>query len=275
LDARNFFEAHSRPGPFRRNQFGGAVGGPVLRNRLFFFANYEGFRQVQATPQGGFTPTETMFNGDFSGVPSTIYDPSTYSSAAGQRQPFPGNAIPASRINAVAQKLLPYYLPGSSYSVRPLNMFAEPAQTRVSDQGGLRVDASISQRQTLFAQYIHDVSPVDDPGLFSVSGLYYHMDAELAMVQLTSTLGPQVVNELHLGFTRPFLFYGGIGQPGLERQIGLTGTADVNGVPGITLGGFSSFGTAQSIIGSIGDRAHRGAQSWICPLLGTAFCRQS
>jgi len=60
-----------------------------------------------------------------------------------------------------------------------------------------------------------------------------------------------LVNELHLGFTRPYLFYGGIGQPGVEQKIGLTGTADVNGVPGITLGGFSSFGTAQSIIGNI------------------------
>jgi hypothetical protein len=251
LDARNFFEAQSHPGPFRRNQFGGAVGGPVLRSRLFFFANYEGFRQVQATPQGGFTPTETMFNGDFSGVPTTIYDPSTYSSATGQRQPFPGNAIPSSRINAVSQKLLAYYLPGSSYNARPLNVFAEPAQTQVSDQGGLRMDANISQSQTLFAQYIHEVSPVDNPGLFPVSGLYYHMDTQLAMVQLTSTLGPQVVNELHLGFTRPFLFYGGIGQPGLEKNFGITGTADVNGVPGITLGGFSSFGTAQSVIGNI------------------------
>lgn len=77
------------------------------------------------------------------------------------------------------------------------------------------------------------------------------MNTELAVVQLTSTLSPSVVNELHLGFTRPFLFYGGIGKPGVETQLGVTGTADPNGVPGITLGGFSSFGTAQSVIGNI------------------------
>jgi hypothetical protein len=251
LDARNFFEAQSHPGPFHRNQFGAALGGPILHNRLFFFANYEGFRQVLAAPQGGFAPTEAMFNGDFSALSATIYDPESINAATGQRQPFAGNVIPSSRLNPAAQKLLGYYLPGSSYNTRPLNVFREPVQTQDSDQGGLRVDANLTKSHTLFGQYMQEESPVDNPALFPVSGLFYHMNTEFSMAQLTSVLSPRVVNELHLGFTRPYLFYGGIGQPGLEQKIGLTGTADVNGVPGITLGGFSSFGTAQSIIGNI------------------------
>jgi len=251
LDARNFFEEQAHPGPFRRNQFGAALGGPILRNRLFFFANHEGFRQIRATPQGGFAPTQDMFNGDFSGLSTVIYDPLTYDSATGQRLPFSGNVIPPDRINPVAQKLLAYYLPGSSLSTLPSNVFREPVQTQNSDQGGLRVDANLSKNHTLFSQYMQEVSPVDNPTLFPVSGLYYHMNTELAMIQLTSTLGPHLVNELHMGITRPYLYYGGIGQPGVEQNIGLTGTADGNGVPGITLGGFSSFGTAQSIIGNI------------------------
>ena len=251
LDARNFFEAQPSPGPFRRNQFGGAVGGPILRNRLFFFVNYEGFRQVKASPQGGFAPTQAMFGGDFSALSTVVYDPATFNPATGQRQPFPGNSIPASRINPVAQKLLAYYLPGSSYSTRPLNVFRDPVQTQDSDQGGLRMDANLSKNQALFGQYMQEESPVDNPALFPVSGLFYHMSTEFAMAQLTSTLGPRLVNEVHLGFTRPYLFYGGIGQPGVEQNVGLTGTADVNGVPGVTLGGFSAFGTAQSIIGNI------------------------
>jgi hypothetical protein len=251
LDARNFFETQPHAGPFHRNQFGGALGGPILHNRLFFFANYEGFRQVLAAPQGGFAPTQAMFNGDFSTLPATIYDPASFDPATGKRLPFAGNAIPSSRLNPMAQKMLPYYLPGSSYNLRPLNVFQEPVQTQVSDQGGLRVDANLTTKHTLFAQYMQEESPVDNPALFPVSGLFYHMNTEFAMVQLTSALTPSLVNELHLGFTRPYLFYGGIGQAGLEQKIGLTGTADVNGVPGITLGGFSSFGTAQSVIGNI------------------------
>ena len=251
LDARTFFEAQAHPGPFHRNQFGGALGGPIVRNRVFFFANYEGFRQVQATAQGGFAPTQSMFNGDFSALPINVYDPASFSAGTGQRQVFPGNSIPSGRINPVAQKLLAYYLPGSSYNARPLNVFGEPVQTQDSDQGDIRVDASLSKKHNLFGQYIHEVSPVDSPSLFPVSGLYYHMNTELAVVQLTGTLSPSMVNELHAGFTRPFLFYGGIGKPGVETQVGLTGTADPNGVPGITLSSFSSFGTAQSVIGNI------------------------
>jgi hypothetical protein len=251
LDARNFFEAQPHPGPFHRNQFGGALGGPIRRDRVFFFANYEGFRQVLAAPQGGFTPTQAMFDGNFSALPATIYAPASFSSATGQRQPFAGNIILPGEINPVAQKLLSYYLPGSSYNTRPLNVFGEPVQTQNSDQGGMRADFNLSKNHTLFAQYTQEVSPVDNPALFPVSGLYYHMNTEFAMVQLTSTLRPNLVNELHVGFTRPYLFYGGIGQNGVEQKVGLTGTADVNGVPGITLGGFSSFGTAQSVIGNI------------------------
>ena len=251
LDARNFFEAHPHPGPFRRNQFGGAVGGAIRPNRIFFFANYEGLRQSQATAQGGFAPTQDMFNGNLSTLPATLYDPATFDPVTGLRQPFADNIIPSGRINPMAQKLLAYYLPGSSYNKRPLNVFQDPVQTQSSNQVGGRLDANLGKNNTLFGQYLRESSPVNNPAVFPVSGLFYHMNTQLAMVQLTSTLNSHLVNEVRLGWTRPSLFYGGIGQPGLEQQLGLTGTADTNGVPGITLGGFSAFGTAQSLIGNI------------------------
>lgn len=174
LDARNFFEAQPHPGPFRRNQYGGAMGGPIRRNKIFFFADYEGFRQVLAAPQGGFAPTQDMFKGDFSALPTTIYDPASFNSATGQRQPFSGNIILPGQINPVAQKLLAYYLPGSDYKTRPLNVFRDPVQTQNSDQGGMRVDGNLGSKHTLFGQYMHEVSPVDNPGLFPGSGLFYH-----------------------------------------------------------------------------------------------------
>lgn len=255
FDGRNFFSPESQPGPFRRNQFGGAVGGPIRRNRLFFFAHYEGHRQVLSDTVQAFTPSEKMFKGDFSEIlPTKIYDPNTYDAATGQRQAFPDNIIPADRINSMADKLLAYYLAGSSYNTRPLNVSGDPRTTDRSDQFGGRVDVNLGANTTLFGQYVREDSPVVDNGLFPVSGYVYPLNTQLAMVQLTTTLSAHLVNEFRLGWTRPSLFYGGVSQLGLQNRIGFTGTADKNGPPGVNLNGFSSFGTSQSVIGNIDEQ---------------------
>jgi hypothetical protein len=112
LDAKNFFD---RPNddipPFKRNQFGFTVGGPVYipklvdgRNKAFFFANYEGLRERKALTQLATVPFAEQRGGDFSRVSHTIYDPltRTYSgNTVSGAQPFPGNRIPADRIHSV------------------------------------------------------------------------------------------------------------------------------------------------------------------------------
>jgi hypothetical protein len=93
LDSRNFFSATR--GILQQNQYGFALGGPVLiprlvngKDKIWFHTNYEGLRQIQTLTSNGFTPTSTMFGGNFQEVPQTIYDPSSFSSATNQRQPF-------------------------------------------------------------------------------------------------------------------------------------------------------------------------------------------
>ncbi len=107
LDARGYFPTF-RP-PEKQNQFGGRVGGFIIKDKLFFFGNYDGYRYRAATnPTLQFVPTTAMLNGDFSALPQTIYDPlSTICNAAGvcSRTPFPGNIIPKSRISSVSASL--------------------------------------------------------------------------------------------------------------------------------------------------------------------------
>jgi hypothetical protein len=100
VNARNFF-ATSRDN-LKRSQFGGTLGGPIVKNRAFFFFGYQGTR-LRTDPQltRQFLPTAAMRSGDFSGVSGTIIDPVT-------RQPFPGNRIPADRLSPVTQAFLKY-----------------------------------------------------------------------------------------------------------------------------------------------------------------------
>jgi len=119
-DAKNFFAQQATP--FRRNQYGGALGGPAIKNKLFFFGDYQGTRF--STSQPGYTtaPTDKMYNGDFSelydltqpkdaagGAYGQLYDPAsrTFDSSGNvtSATPFPGNIIPASRFDPVTSKM--------------------------------------------------------------------------------------------------------------------------------------------------------------------------
>ncbi len=96
LDARGYF----RPAPLpkdllRRNQFGGVLSGPVRHDKTFFLINYEGQRQLQQSGQTNIVPTLAQRSGDFSASSKPVIDPLSGT-------PFPGNIIPASRINPVS-----------------------------------------------------------------------------------------------------------------------------------------------------------------------------
>ena len=252
LDARGFFDTVSPP-PFRRNQFGGAAGGPIIKNRLFVFGDFEALRQVRINQGRGFTPSAKMFNGDFSELlPNTvIYDPSTFNPSTGLRQAFNGNIIPPGEINSVAKNLLAYYASGSSFASQPFNFFTSVPTRFNANKGTLRVDASLTPRNQIFGQFSEEDSPVVDAGLFPLSGRAFPLNTKLATVQWTSSLNPRMVNELRVGWTRDLVFDQGETAANLAPQLGIPGTADPNGVPGIGMTGFSGFGRSAGNLGNI------------------------
>ena len=257
MAARNYFSVNATTGqpiplgPYHQNQFGFDVGGPILKNRLFYFVNYEGYRQSQSAIVNAYTPTMDMFNGDFSQAGVNIYDPATYNPATNTRTQFPGNKIPANRISDAIKTLLGYYTPGSSLASKPNNVSGTPRTTLNSDQFMGKIDYNINQKNQIFAQGNWLNAPANNPGLFPGQGTAFPLDTELVNVGWNWTLSSSKVNELRIGGIRDSVYDEGLPVSGLQQKLNVTGTADPNGVPGIGLTGFTGFGTSTGLIGNL------------------------
>ncbi|MBI3679204.1 MAG: TonB-dependent receptor [Acidobacteria bacterium] len=155
FDANGFFSnRNGRPkAPFRFNQFGFTLGGPLTPSRqsTFFFVNYEGIRTVNPGSSTFTVPTAGMKNGDFSGISDIVYDPSTIQ-PNGTRLPFSGNRIPSSRFNPVAVKMLSYY-PDPTQTGVSNNYFSQAGSTGRSDNFSAKIDRRISDRQNLYGRF--------------------------------------------------------------------------------------------------------------------------
>ncbi len=242
MDARNFFS--SIPEPFKRNQFGGSAGGFVKRDKVFFFGNYEGFRQRLGVIQRGTFPTQALLSGNFAGLP-VIYDPLTYDAATNTRQPFPNNQIPANRINAVSKNFFPFIpvatVQGSN------NVQGTPVQRLDDDQYNVRADWLISSNNSLFGRFTHQNAPLSPAALAPLAGSLVKSKGTSAVAQLTSSISPTVVNVARASYTYMELF----GQQvpvstNLAQAIGITGvsTSPINfGVPGVAWQGYSGIGS--------------------------------
>ncbi len=145
MDARNFFS--STVTPFKRNQYGGTFGGPIIKDKTFFFFSYQGTRLTGgASPSVATPPSAALRQGDYSGSSRIIIDPLT-------GQPFPGNVIPSDRFDPLAQKLLQYIpLPN-----QPNGTFvAKPHTDQTDDQFSVKVDHNISAKDHLAGRFFFD-----------------------------------------------------------------------------------------------------------------------
>ncbi|HXJ40286.1 MAG TPA: hypothetical protein VNH18_13485, partial [Bryobacteraceae bacterium] len=173
LDAKNFFDRADLPIPaYQLNQFGGSIGGPVIKSKTFFFADYEGYREKQGQTKVITVPTAVQKAGNFAGIARNgIFDPGTTTPVTSggtttyTRTRFPGDTIPASRFDPLAARIVALY-PNPQTSAFANNYVANPQKLSNLDRGDIRIDHQISASQTFFGRYSIDNSDLHIPNTF-------------------------------------------------------------------------------------------------------------
>lgn len=208
LNARNYF-APDR-GTFHQNQFGGMLGAPVVKDKLWAFGWYEGFRKVLSSNSFSQIPTATQLGGDFTGYPQ-IYNPFTTvqvgTDSSGNpifsRQPFTNNQVPQSLINPAALALIKQLYPANPNNNTPEGNYlnTEPIVTD-SNQYGIRLDEAIGQKTTLFGRYTNDATKKTEPNTLPNFPYYQKQIGTQAVLGATYSFSPTAVLDLRGQYLR-------------------------------------------------------------------------
>lgn len=215
FDANDFFANSQGRGkvPFRQNQYGIAVGGPVYipklyptRDKTFFFFNWEGFRRRRGSTAISTTPVTGQREGDFSQQAKQIFDPLTSRFNERQqivRQPFAGNRIPSARISPAIRLLIDTYMPAPNREGLINNLVNTQSQSADRDAQVARVDHIFNESNNLFVRYTHQnsalVSPGANPNFYSNS----RFDGHNLSVGYNKLMGANKVLEIKFGYNNP------------------------------------------------------------------------
>ncbi len=251
FDANNFFANRNHlPSPaLRRNQFGGTVGGPIVRNRVFWFVSYQETRQQSQLTGATTVPTPAEIQGNFGNI--AVYNP--FGLANGIRPPFPNNVIPSSLFDSTGAKVAGLYpapnLPGL------INNYAYN-QNELANAGELdsRFDAQLSQHDNAFVSFSRGTAENDQGSWFAPPGngggfgnlpINSPIGAYLVTIGETHIFSPAFVNDVHVAYThldsnqvvpatKPL--FAEYGFQGIPQYAGL------DGLPTLSLTGFSGLG---------------------------------
>jgi hypothetical protein len=218
LNARNYFTPPDAPTPiYRRSQTGGVVGGPIVRDRSFFFVDYQAGRQTIGRTITSTVPTMLQRQGVFTeavgGRVPVIYDPATTASngtGGFTRSPFPGNTIPSDRVDPAARALVARYpLPTSAGTANNYTRVGDEQDDQ--DQFDLRIDHRLGSggdqvfgRMSVVRDRLVPVTPLPDGSGATSSGALGPQDTDAAAFasRVQHVVGDRWLNQLRVGDTR-------------------------------------------------------------------------
>src|SRR5262245_26981623 len=225
LNANEFFanKAGQKIQPLAVNQFGGTFAGPLIREKLFFYANYERFEERRSAQTIITTPTDLQRRGDFSqtrnqaGQQIVIYDPSSTQSASGgafTRTAFPGNVLPANRVSPFGSAVMQYWplpnLPGLP-NTNAENLFQQSGQPIDKNAFGIRVDYNVSTARRMFVRYSWDDLDWQFTNFFhnelDPEGRRVYIPRHGAVLGYTESFSPTLLFDFKAGFNREFEHY--------------------------------------------------------------------
>jgi hypothetical protein len=193
FQARNFFAPANQPKPIlKQNQFGGSIGGPIMRNRLFGFGYYEGYRNKRGNTSTVTVLTDAQRTGNFAGGAS-IRDPQTGAQ-------FPGNVIPTGRLSPVALRLLDEFVPRANSGAN--RYVVSPETTDDRDSIGTRFDYQFSQKHSLLGRYLRTTTGAETPAITNAIGNTSSATLSDYMGSDTYIFTPHAINVARFSYNR-------------------------------------------------------------------------
>lgn len=223
LDANDFFtNLNGRDLPeYKQNQFGATLGGPILRDKFHFLANYDGMRASQSTVSDAQVPTADLRQGDFSsyrpplpgggfGPTPTIHNPYRYDPVTGLRESFPGNRIPLGPTNLCTPRptcVDPVTLGMLEFTPLPNTIIdgiprfsGTPASTINDNQYTVRLDWHKSTRTDIYGRYTSQERKPVQGGLMPLQGLQNPFRSKNVAIHWTEVFSPQLTRQAHRGY---------------------------------------------------------------------------
>ena len=278
LDANDFFsnQAGQKLPTYQQNQFGVSVGGPIKKDKLLFFFNYEGLRARQSVNQRLTAVPAAYRNGDFSVnanstpqnplAPIPIYNPYQYDPATGLRQQFPGNIIPMGAttlcspkptcVDPATVKFLNDWVLQPTAVVDGIPVALGVSKSTIdSNQYTGRIDFLQSEKSTIYGRYTQTPVEAFSGSIQPLAPQYNPHASYNAVAHWIWTPSPSLVNHVFVAYTRPKWFLGrNTSVPDVSSQLGLTNVSGLPGGPDFEGTGYAMDTSQVFILNSTADK---------------------